>query len=276
MKEFDGCGVGLRASFLKDIFKYRLDFIEITPENWMDMPICYREDFEKALTSFPTIAHGLSLSIGSFEPLDFRYLKKLKKFLDRYKIAHYSEHLAFTSLEKRFSYELLPIPMSKRAAKSVAKKLKIASEYLEREIILENPTYYALPYSPKDVKNSYMEEYDFINMILEKSGMRLLFDINNLFVNSKNHSFCPLEFFKKIEKDKIAYYHIAGHLKQKDKPIIDTHGMPICQEGWNLIEKILRLKKAPILLERDNNIPPLSQLISEIDRARAILEAKNE
>ncbi len=267
MKKFKACGLGLRREFILNILSCQSlpNWFEIVPENWFYIPNRYRETFEKIANKHTLVAHGLSLSIGSFEKLNKKYVKELKEFLDRYNIETYSEHLSFSSLDGNQTYELLPIPMTEKSAIFISDKLKKAQDILKREVIMENPTYYYSPYSE-------MREIDFTNLILEKSQTKLLLDINNVFVNSLNHKFNPEEFISEIDSDKISYIHIAGHQKYDDV-IIDTHGAKVNNNVWDLLEfTYSKVGLKPTLLERDNNIPPLEILMKEYNKMRDIYE----
>ena len=268
MIDIDGCGLGLREEFIFDLYKAenKPQWLEIVPENWIDTPKVYEKIFDKLASEFELVAHGLSLSIGSYEDLDMSFLKKLKEFLDKYNITNYSEHLSFSSLDGVQSYELLPLPMSKDEVENVRIKVQKVQDYLQRELILENATYYYVP-------TSTMSEVEFINEVFSKTGAKMLLDINNVFVNSYNHKFDPYNYIDNIDLSKIAYYHVAGHLEYKENLWIDTHGTPVKDEVWDLATYVLNKKKAPILLERDNNIPKYKNLIKEYTKMRDIYEA---
>lgn len=268
MKEFQGCGLGLRSEFLGDILDSpnKVDFFEITPENWIPTPTQHLRNFEKILERFPIIAHGVSLSIGSDSSLDVNFLKKIKSFLDRYEIKIYSEHLSFASLDNRQSYELLPLPMTHSMIERLCERIDFVQNYLQRPLILENATYY---YTPQ----SQMSELEFINDVFEKSGAKMLLDINNVFVNSFNHGFDPYAFIDGINLKNVSYYHMAGHFEHSDSLWIDSHGMPIKDEVIDLMTYALYRLKAPVLLERDNNIPPYNELFSEYKKLKEIHDA---
>lgn len=263
-----GCGLGLRSDFLLDIkkSKFQPDWWEVTPENWMHMPKLYEKAFEQAVNSRPTVAHGLSLSIGSVDKLNKKFVKQIKTFLDRYNIEYYSEHLSFSSLEGKQSYELLPVPMTKKMVNFISDKIKEVEDIIQRNLILENATYYYAPYAE-------MREVDFINEVFEKSGAKMLLDVNNVFVNSVNHGFKARKFIDEIDKSKIAYMHMAGHYNDEDSKLkIDSHGMPICSGVWKLLEYTLKQVDAPVMIERDNNIPPLSELELEYNQMKEIVK----
>jgi uncharacterized protein (UPF0276 family) len=267
VSKIKGCGIGLREDFIFDLPSYptQPDWLEIVPENWIDTPKKYQKIFDKIVDDYKIVCHGLSLSIGSFKPIDMKFLKQLKQFLDRYEIKHYSEHLSFSSLENIQTYELLPLPMTKEEIDLVCQKVDIVQNYLKRELILENATYYYVP-------TSTMNEIDFINEVFKKSGAKMLLDINNVFVNSFNHNFNPYEYIDKLDILKVAYYHVAGHLEYKENLWIDTHGTPVKDEVWDLTKYCLSKRKVSVLLERDNNIPPLDILMSEYNTLKSIYD----
>lgn len=262
-----GCGLGLREDFIFDVPKasYKPDFFEIAPENWMEIPGKYLKVFENIVSEHQIICHGLSLSIGSYEGVNVNFLKKIKNFLDRYEIKVYSEHLSFSSLQNIQSYELLPLPMDQRMVQNICNKIDFVQNYLKRELILENATYYYVP-------DSTMEEIDFINEIFKKSGAKMLLDINNIFVNSHNHKFNPYKYIDNIDLNEVFYCHVAGHLEYEENLWVDTHGMDVKDEVWDLTKYVLNKKKLPVLLERDNNIPPFEELMQEYQILKSIYE----
>lgn len=268
MINVNGCGLGLRSDFLLDVkdSKFQPDWWEVTPENWMHMPKLYEKAFEEAVFSRPTVAHGLSLSIGSVDKLNKKFVKQIKEFLDRYNIEHYSEHLSFSSFDGKQSYELLPVPMTKKMVEHISDRVKAVEDIIQRNLILENATYYYVPYTE-------MKETDFINEVLEKSGAKMLLDVNNVFVNSVNHTFKARKFIDEIDKSKVAYMHMAGHyFDEESKFKIDSHGMPIDSGVWKLLEYTLKQVNAPVMIERDNNIPPLDELANEYKQMKKIVK----
>lgn len=268
MKNIYGCGLGLREEFIFDVPKKdeQIDFFEVAPENWISTPKKYQKVFERIVQDYPIMCHGLSLSIGSYEPVDTRFLKQVKDFLDRYEIKNYSEHLSFSSLEGLQTYELLPLPMNPKEVQNICDKIDFVQNYLKRELILENATYYFVP-------ESTMSEIDFINDVFKKSGAKMLLDINNVFVNSFNHKFDPYKYIDGLDLSTVFYYHVAGHLEYKEDLWIDTHGTAVKDDVWDLTKYTLSKHKAPIMLERDNNIPPLKILKKEIKKLRGIYDA---
>ena len=253
------CGLGLRTEFMHDVYAndFKPSWFEITPENWMYMHAKHRKTFERIVSDFEIVAHGLSLSIGSNTPLDKKFLIDLKSFLDEYDIKYYSEHLSFCSLDNKQMYELLPLPMTENMVNYICDRVDAVQNILGRSIALENASYYYVPYAE-------MEETDFINEVIKRSGAKLFLDVNNVFVNSHNHKFDPKAFLDKIEYENIAYMHIAGHMEVSENLFIDTHGEKVKDEVWDLLEYVKEggVDK-PLLLERDNDVPDYASMMQE-------------
>lgn len=268
LNDIRGLGLGLRLRFLQEIQKdgFLPDWWEIAPENWFDMPYYYREKFEEVLSLRPVVAHGLSLSIGSMDPVDRNFLYQMKDFLDTYGITHYSDHISFTSLMGIQTYDLLPVSMTKRMIRHITEKAKIVQDVLERPLILENASYYYLP-------DSDMREVDFINELMECSGVKLLLDVNNIYVNGMNHGFDPYAFLDQLELKHAAYIHVAGYRKDKALGmLIDSHGAPIKQSVWDFLEYALGKVQLPVMIERDNNVPPYSVMQKEYHVLEKVVE----
>lgn len=259
LNNIKGLGLGLRKEFLQDIDEngFLPDWWEITPENWFDIPYHHREKFEQMISLRPTVAHGVALSIGSDEPVDKKFLKKMKTFLDRYNIEHYSDHISFSSLEGMQTYDLLPLNMTKKSITFMSEKIKRVEDFLQRPLMLENATYYYLP-------TSDMREVDFINELMEKSGAKLLLDVNNIYVNSQNHGFDAHVFLNELDLSKAAYIHVAGHYRNKELGmLIDSHGMKVTDEVWDFLKETLKKIDIPVMIERDNNIPSYKAMQTE-------------
>lgn len=270
MNAINGCGLGLRREFLAEFIalKKKPDWIEVTPENWIFTPHRYVDHFEQLMDSMPVVAHGVSLSIGSPEPIDKSFLNEIKAFLDRYGIEHYSEHLSFSTLGGIQTYELLALPMTRAMVMHIGDKIKQVQDFLQRPLILENASYYWAPYSE-------MAEVDFINEIVEYADTTLLLDVNNVYVNATNHGFNPDAYIAQIPPNRVAYMHIAGHLEYPDEHLLlDTHGEAIRKKVWKLLERTLKKIDAPVMIERDNNIPPLRELMFEYKKLSKIVAAR--
>ncbi|WP_121922578.1 DUF692 domain-containing protein [Hydrogenothermus marinus] len=263
-----GAGLGLRTAFIEEIYDYNLkpNWFEVAPENWIKKGGYLKKLFEKIRQDFPFICHGLSLSIGSPDPINFSFLKELKDFLDYYEIKLYSEHLSFSYFKGSNTYDLLPLPFTKEVADNIIEKLKIVQDFLNRQIAIENASIYL-------ILEKEMEEYEFIQYIIENANCKLLLDINNVYVNSVNHGFNPYDFIDKINPEWVMYYHIAGHDRIEENLIIDTHGQNVIDEVYDLLRYTLEtIGNKPVLLERDNNIPPYKELLKEYKKVKDIVE----
>ena len=259
-----GAGLGLRRSFMDELdalVNSPADFLEVAPENWMEMGGVLGKKFAHFAQRYSIICHGLSLSIGSPAPLDEHFLIRLKKFLDKHNIACYSEHLSYCSDDGHL-YDLMPIPFTEEAVSHTAKRIKRVQEILERRIVMENVSYYAAP-------GQEMSEIDFLNGVLEQADCDLLLDVNNVYVNSINHKYDAEAYIKSVPTDRIAYIHIAGHYDKADDLKVDTHGADVIDPVWNLLQTTYQHHGVmPTLLERDFNIPSLDSLIREVDQIR--------
>lgn len=266
MQSLTKCGLGLRREHLNDILQsdFRPDFWEVTPENWIYTPQIYRESFEKIVSQSLVVAHSVTLSIGSDKKPSKKYLKELKNFLDKFNIKFYSDHISFSSIDAHNTHELLPLPLTKDMLNLLCQRVDYVQNELKRELILENATYYY-------AFENEMSETEFLNEFTKKSGAKLLLDVNNVYVNSVNHGFEPYAFIDELNMENVAYIHIAGHMDDRElKMKIDTHGESVCDEVWELLRHTLRKKKVPCMIERDNQIPPLSELVLEYEKMSKI------
>jgi len=266
-------GIGYRKEFSEEFLTSQIlepDFVEIAPENWINLGGYWKRELKKVSEKYPIYCHGLSLSVGSSEGIDFDFLKKVKRFLDEFQIDIYSEHLSFSKVKNAHLYDLLPIPFTKDSVNFVSENIKKVQDCLNRKLIIENVSYYT-------VLEAEMTEPEFINEVMTAADCDLLLDVNNVFVNGFNHSYNPKHFIDQIDFSKVKYIHMAGHDKVSETLIIDTHGEDIIDPVYDLYEYTIRKanKKIPTLLERDFNIPELSELQKEIDRLRAIQSFAN-
>lgn len=256
----NGAGLGLRRSFMNELAAMDntgIDFLEVAPENWMEMGGAFGRKFTAMAERYPMLCHGLSLSIGSPAPLDEPFLQRLKKFFDKHHIRCYSDHLSYCSDDGHL-YDLMPIPFTEEAVHYVADRIKRVQSVLERRLVIENVSYYAAP-------GQEMDEISFIRAILEEADCDLLLDVNNVFVNSVNHRYDPMEYIKALPTERIAYLHIAGHYNEAEDLIVDTHGADVIDPVWALLGQTYQHHGVlPTLLERDFNIPPLPQLLQEV------------
>ncbi len=263
-----GAGLGLRRTLLgplADRPPEQVDFYEVAPENWIGVGGRYGKQFRAFTERYPFVCHGLSLSIGSPAPLDETFLQRLKRFLDQHRIRAYTEHLSYCS-DHGHLYDLLPIPFTEEAVHYVAARIRRTQEILERRIAMENVSYYAAP-------GQEMPEIDFINAVLEQADCDLLLDVNNIYVNSINHRYDAEQFLKALPAERLSYFHIAGHYREAEDLVVDTHGAAVVETVWDLLDKAYaHFGVVPTLLERDFNIPPVPELLTEVDR---IVEAQH-
>ncbi len=261
-----GAGLGLRREImhsLADPFPTQVNFLEVAPENWMGVGGAYGKLFRSYTEQHDFVCHGLSLSIGSPAPLDEAFLHKLKSFLKQHNIRCYSEHLSYCSDDGHL-YDLMPIPFTEEAVHYVAERIKRVQDILEQPIAMENVSYYAAP-------GKQMEEIDFLNAVLDEANCQLLLDVNNIYVNSINHRYDPYEFLNAIPGDRISYIHVAGHYDEAEDLRVDTHGADVIDPVWALLDKSYELYGViPTLLERDFNIPPIPELLQEVDSIHEI------
>lgn len=264
-------GIGYRKDFAEaflDSSILKPSFIEVAPENWIGVGGYWKKQFNKVLDKYPLFTHGLSLSIGSPDKLDFDFLRKLKSFLAITNAAVYSEHLSYAKCDNAHLYDLLPIPFTSDAVKHVSERIRVVQDILERKIAIEIVSYYS-PVAPE------LTEIEFINAVLEESGCELLLDVNNVYVNSFNHQYDPVTFIDCLPMEKVSYIHMAGHTKVSDTLIIDTHGEAIIDPVYSLFEHTIKQLKrdVPVLLERDFNIPAMPELQEEMDKLNYIKQS---
>lgn len=242
----------------------RIDFMEVAPENWIDVGGRLGGRFRQFTERFPFVCHGLSLSLGGPTPLDMGFLGDVKRFLDAHRIAFYSEHLSACSDDGHL-YDLMPIPFTDDAVRYVAERIKRVQDVLERRIGIENVSCYATP-------GARMSELEFINAVLDEADCLLLLDVNNVYVNSVNFGYDPLEFLRGLPSERAAYIHIAGHRREGEDLRVDTHGAEVIDPVWRLLDQAYALHgKLPTLLERDFNVPPLPALLGEVETIRSAL-----
>ncbi len=264
-----GAGLGLRRSFLTEIVENpptNVDFYEVAPENWMTIGGRCGKQFRAMTEQFDFVCHGLSLSIGSTDPLDEQFVHDLKLFMREHGMKFYSEHLSYCSKEGHL-YDLMPIPFTGDAVRHVAKRIRRVQDILEHKIAIENVSYYATP-------SQEMSEIDFFNAVIEEADCDVLLDINNIYVNSVNHRYDAEAFLKAMPAHRIAYAHIAGHYVEAEDFLVDTHGADIIDPVWKLLAKAYQLYGVfPTLLERDFNLPALSELVKEVQTISQIQHA---
>ncbi len=264
-----GAGLGLRRGLMDKLLANPpsdVDFMEVAPENWIRVGGKLGKKLRFFTERYPFVIHGLSLSIGSPAPLNEALLRDIRAFMDEHDIRAYSEHLSFCSDDGQL-YDLMPIPFTDEAVQYVVGRIRRAQEILERRIAVENVSYYA----PTD---SSLSEQEFTLAILEEADCDLLLDINNIVVNSINHRYDAESFMRAMPKERISYFHLAGHYVEAEDLRIDTHGDAVSDQAWNLLASAYaHFGPVPTLLERDFNFPPIEELLSEVRRIRDLQHA---
>jgi len=256
-----GAGLGLRRAFigsLADDIPSQIDFMEVAPENWIDVGGRLGRQFRKISEQIPMVCHGLSLNIGGSAPLDEPFIKRVKQFLETHHMRVYSEHLSYCADDGHL-YDLMPIPFTEEAVHYVAERIKRVQDIIGQRMAMENASYYAAP-------GKEMEEIDFVNAVLEEADCLFHIDINNIYVNSINHKYDAEKFLKALPGDRIVYAHIAGHYVEAEDIRVDTHGADVVDPVWQLLDVAYEhFGVFPTLLERDFNIPPMETLLKEVD-----------
>ena len=259
-----GAGLGLRRGLMNQLMAdppAEVDFMEVAPENWIHVGGKLGNKFRFFTERYPMLIHGLSLSIGAPSPLNETLLNDIKSFMDEHEIQFYSEHLSYCGDDGQL-YDLMPIPFTEEAVSYVAGRIRRAQDILERRIGMENVSYYA----PTDTS---MSEIEFMKAVLEEADCDLLLDINNIIVNSINHRYDPREFMLAMPKERIRYFHLAGHLVEAEDLRVDTHGDAVADPVWQLLaDAYEHFGPVPTLLERDFNFPPIEELLVEIRRIK--------
>ena len=269
-----GAGLGLRREKLDEMLDSMqtgalstVDFMEVAPENWMNVGGTFGKKFRQFTEQYDFVCHGLSLSIGSPAPLDEDLVKDIGKFLQEHGVKHYSEHLTYCSDDGHL-YDLLPIPFTEEAVHYVADRIKRVQDILQQEISMENASYY----TPAPGKE--LEEIDFINAVLDEADCGLLIDVNNIYVNSINHRYDPIEYMLQLPAERIRYAHISGNYNEDEDLIVDTHGADVIDPVWDILDKAYEhFGIFPTLLERDFNIPPVAEMLTEVKQI-ADMQAK--
>ena len=265
-KPFLGYGLGLRTEHYEEIFSSEppIDWFEIISENFMVKGGRQLYHLDRIKEKYPLVMHGVSLSIGSTDPLNMDYLKDLKELEKRVEPKWISDHLCWTTFGGHNTHDLMPLPYNQETLKHVVERVKIVQDYLGRQILLENASSYVT------YKASDMQEWEFIKAIAEEADCLMLLDVNNIYVSGFNHDFDPKTYIDHIQSERVWQIHLAGHENNGDF-IVDTHDHPVIDEVWALYDYTLsKMDNLTTMIERDDHIPPLPELIKEIDRARKI------
>ncbi len=261
-----GHGLGLRPAHWDHILQgdHGVDWFEIISENFIDNEGRSMRLLEQVRKDYPVVAHGVSMSIGSADPLRQDYLKKLKALLDRIEPAWFSDHLCWTGINQKNSHDLLPLPQTKLVVEHVSDRIDQVQNFMGRRMLIENVSSYVT------FKDSEMSEWEFISEIANRSGCGILLDINNIYVNSFNHKFDAKEYINAIPKESVAQFHLAGHTNQETF-LIDTHSDRMIDPAWDLYKlAVQRFGDVPTLVEWDDHIPTFEVLLDESKKAREI------
>ncbi|MFL6549820.1 MAG: DUF692 domain-containing protein [Povalibacter sp.] len=261
-----GFGLGLRPDHYQQVLESSpaVDWFEVISENYMipgGRPLYF---LDRIRERFPMVMHGVSMSIGSTDPLNMNYLRELKQLAQRVRPAWISDHLCWTGVDGINLHDLMPLPYTQEALKHVATRVRQVQDFLGRRMLLENVSSY-VSYS-----HSEMQEWEFLANLTAEADCDLLLDVNNIYVSSINHEFDALEFLRGIPAKRVRQMHLAGHTRQ-GACLIDTHDQPVPEEVWNLYAIASEMfPNVSTMIERDGNIPQLSELVSELDHAREI------
>ena len=267
-----GFGLGLRPDHYHAVLEGSpaVDWFEIISENYMvpgGRPLYF---LDRIRERYPMAMHGVSLSIGTTDALNFDYLRELKALAQRVRPAWISDHLCWTGVDGINLHDLMPLPYTEEALRHVATRVRQVQDFLGCRILLENVSSYV------SYPHSQMQEWEFLAHLTEEADCDLLLDVNNIYVSSVNHGFDALEFLHGIPAQRVRQMHLAGHTRQGEC-LVDTHDQPVPEEVWKLFTVASqRFPNVATMIERDGNIPALAELVAELDHARAIAGKKNE
>jgi uncharacterized protein (UPF0276 family) len=263
-----GFGLGLRTQHYHDFLDapQPVDWLEVISDNYLvdgGKPLAI---LDRIRADYPMAMHGVSLSVGAIKGLDTDYLKRLKALEQRIEPMWVSDHLCWTGAHGRRLHDLMPLPFTREALEVVARNVHQAQETLQRPLVLENVSSYV------EFTTSEMTEWEFLTEVCRATGCNLLLDINNIYVSAFNHGFSPSDFIKGAPVDSVIQFHLAGHQDNGDH-LIDTHDHSVCHGVWDLYQQALEhFGDVATMIERDDNIPPLSELLAELDIARTLAD----
>ena len=263
-----GYGLGLRPEYYQTIVDEHpaVDWFEILSENYMGeggKPLYFLDAIAE---HYPLVMHGVSMSLGSSDELDFDYLNKLKTLAERVNPQWISDHLCWTGVGGHNLHDLMPLPYHETAIKHVVARIKTVQDFLGRQILIENVSSY-LSY-----QQSEMTEWEFIAAITEAADCLILLDVNNIYVSARNHQFDPMQYVRGIPAERVRQIHLAGHSDYGDY-VIDTHDQPVAESVWNLYREVIELiGERATMIERDDRYPPFAELMAELKQAKALAE----
>lgn len=266
MTHFSGYGLGLRKPHYADFLTTQVDvdFVEVISENFMVDGGRPRQILRDVRARHPLALHGVSMSIGSADGVDPLYLRRLRDLADEIEPLFVSDHLSWTRIEEFNSHDLLPLPYTHEALGVVCDNIGRAQDALGRTMLIENPSSY-LAFAGAD-----MSEWEFLERVCVRSGCGLLLDVNNVFVSAVNHGFDARAYLDGVPHDRVRQVHLAGHSQGREL-LIDTHDQPVPASVWDLYAHVRpRLGPVAVMIERDDDIPPLGELLDELAVARGI------
>jgi uncharacterized protein (UPF0276 family) len=265
-----GLGIGLRSVHFAHILQHwpAVDWLEVISENFLDSQGRPRYVLSQIAERYPTVMHGVSLSIGSTDPLDFDYLAKLKRLAGEIKPRWISDHVCWTGVAGRTSHDLLPLPLNEESLTHVVTRVRMVQDFLERPLVLENPSSYVT------FAASTLPEWEFLARLADEADCGLLLDVNNVYVSSRNHDFDPEEYLRSLPHERIVQFHLAGHT-DLGTHCIDTHDGPVIDEVWRLYRLAHELTGgAATLLEWDARIPSFDEVHREVLRASEFIAGR--
>lgn len=263
---FGGFGLGMRTPHYPAYLagEAPVDFVEVISENFMGEGGRPLHTIDRIREIYPVAMHGVSMSVGSADGLNPEYLAKLKKLAQRVQPLWVSDHLCWTGIDGFNSHDLLPLPYTEEALAIAAKNINYAQQFLERPMLIENPSSYLT------FADDAMTEWEFLNELIARTGCYLLLDINNIYVSGTNHGFDPKVYLDAIPADRVRQIHLAGHSAGREGLLIDTHDQPVPDPVWSLYAQVIdRFGDVAVMIERDDDIPPLEDLLAELEMARA-------
>jgi uncharacterized protein len=261
-----GFGLGLRIPHYAHIFEHRppVDFFEIISENFMVAGGIPQHNLERILESYRVVLHGVCLSLGSSDPLDFDYLAKLKALARKTKAPWFSDHLCWTRMGRHHYHDLLPLPYTREALAHVAEKARIAQDFLEIPFGIENLSAVA------EFSASEMPEWEFYRSVVDKAGCWMMLDVNNIYVSSRNHGFSTAEYVQGLDLSRVCQIHLAGH-SDMGSHVLDTHDHPVREEVWELFRTVYQAcGGASTMVEWDDEIPSFAETHAEVLKAREL------
>ncbi|MBA2404537.1 MAG: DUF692 domain-containing protein [Bdellovibrionales bacterium] len=258
-----GVGLGLRWPHISQVLTERppIPWFELLADNYLREGGQDLVWLDKIREHYPMTFHCVGMNLGGTAPLDFEYLSKMKALALRYSACWISDHLSWSAHQGKFHHDLLPLPYTKEAISNTVERILRVQDFLGERILIENASTYI------QFKNSEMPEWEFLCEVSDRADCFILLDINNIYVNSQNHHFDPAQYLNNMPKDRVKEFHLAGH-ERDGSLLLDTHGAPVIDEVWNLLNASMEIfGPIPTMIERDNNVPPLADLILEVQKA---------